>query len=461
MGTKPKILIIDDEPDVRDMMSVALERQGYTAVTAQNGEEGLKKAAQDKFAVAIVDINMPGIDGIATLGKLKKIDSGIEVIMATGYGTIESAIESMRQGAFDYLNKPFHINELTVVIEKALEKCRLKETAALYERSKSEHRLVTQRLTETGFKFPLIIQKSQSMQNLLNKVEKVASSNTPVLILGESGAGKDFIARIIHQKSPRSQGPFFTINCAGFTSTLLESELFGHEKGSFTGADKLQHGLFEVANGGTVFMDEIGDLSLDAQSKILRLLESGEFRRVGGAANLYTDIRLIASSNQDVDTLVKTGKIRHDLYYRINAVMLRIPSLRERKEDIRTIAEYFLKVIGQEMGKKRFLSQEVIDTFESFHWPGNVRQLRNTIESLLLLTENQTIQVTDLPAWIFTANNPPAKEDVIPLEEIEKQHILKVLKKTQGNRREAVRLLGISEPTLYRKLKEYGITDHT
>lgn len=326
------------------------------------------------------------------------------------------------------------------------------------EKLRITHReLAIQRLIQGRAAFPTIITASPAMKKVVELVDKVSTSNSPILILGESGTGKELIARTIHLKSPRSRACFLALNCATLPESLLESELFGHEKGAFTGADELRPGLFEVAHTGTLFLDEIGEMSPACQVHLLRVLETGEFRRVGGRANLHTDVRLIAATNRDPAAAMREGRLRQDLYFRLNTVTIALPPLRERKEDIWPLANYFLQIIAKEMTKKMSLAEEVRPAFERYGWPGNVRELRNTIERLVLVVDHEEIRLRDLPYELVVATGSPVVEDSFALAEVEKQHILKILAQTKGNRRAASKLLGISEPTLYRKLSQYGV----
>jgi DNA-binding NtrC family response regulator len=444
-------LLVSADESARKTLGQMLNKNKLQAVCINSPAEAARFPDLNIFNTIFIDMDS-GLRGMDLLQKVRKLGPAINVIIILDDELLYTAGQALKLGALSIITKPIKLPQASTVLELVNKDIVI-----------SRQRLATRHLTEKGIKFPLIIHNSPAMKNLMAKIEKVATSDTPVLLLGESGAGKDLIARTIHQQSRRSQSLFFAINCAGFTSTLLESELFGHEKGAFTGADKLQQGLFEVADGGTVFLDEIGDMSLEAQSKLLRILESGEFRRVGGNVNLYTDVRIIAATNLDFKTLVKTNRIRHDLYYRINTIALNIPPLRERVEDIKNLSEYFLEILGHDIGKKYSLDPDALAALESYSWPGNVRQLKNTIESLLLLTEGPVIRVADLPEWILLPQDPPPQKesDTLSLSESVKKteirQIAKTLAKTSGNRRNAARLLGLSEPTLYRKLKEYGL----
>jgi transcriptional regulator with PAS, ATPase and Fis domain len=326
------------------------------------------------------------------------------------------------------------------------------------ERTRVLHRdLAIQRLIEGRAAFPTIITTSPVMREVAKLVDRVSTSHSAILLLGESGTGKELVARTIHLKSPRRRACFLALNCATLPESLLESELFGHEKGAFTGADELRMGLFEVAHTGTLFLDEIGEMSPACQAHLLRVLEAGEFRRVGGRTNLHTDVRLIAATNRDPAVAIQEGRLRQDLYFRLNTVTIVLPPLRNRKEDIWPLAQYFLQIISREMVRKISLSEDVRPAFERYSWPGNVRELRNMIERLVLLVDHEEIRLTDIPYELAVPATSASSERPLSLGEVEKQHILKILAGTRGNRREASRILGISEPTLYRKLSQYGV----
>lgn len=444
-----RCLVITEDEHTYEILKLKMEPRNYHISNIASIEHINQFTTLNAFNTIFIDMASTSNRDVNFLQNIKKNLPLTEIIVIVNSDSMDIAAKCLRLGALDFITKPINLDYLESVLETTTKKLLI-----------SRQQLANQHIVETKIiRFPRIIHESPLMKELMSKADRISQANSAVLILGESGTGKELIARTIHQKSHRCQNPFCAINCSSFTSTLLESELFGHEKGAFTGADTLQRGLFEFSDGGTIFMDEIGDMPLEAQSKLLRILESGEFRRVGGNLNLYTDVRIIAATNQNLETLVKSNKFRQDLYYRINTIILNLPALRERKGDIKILAEYFLKIIGQEIGKRCLLSDEVLHILESYYWPGNVRQLRNTIESLLLLTDSETIQVADLPAWLFGSRNLPQNEDILSLEELEKQHILKTLRKTQGNKREAARLLDIDESTLYRKLKDYGITE--
>lgn len=447
MDKKPNVIFTDDEDTFRNIMANELNRMGYQVTRCASGKETINNMQERDFDVVILDINMPDMDGIETLKRVKEVEPNTEVIILTGQGSIENAVQAIKLGAYDYLTKPCRLSELDALLQKALEKRGLnKENAHL------------KRLVKGTQSTPLMIGTSAAMAAVYKTIDKVAPSDAIVLIQGESGTGKELVAQAIHQRSTRANKPFVVVNCATLQETLLESELFGHIKGSFTGATESRVGLFEVADGGTLFMDEIGELTVSTQSKLLRVVQSGEIRRVGDNRIITVDTRIIAATHKNLAAEVKNGKFREDLYFRLNVITIFLPPLRERKEDIPALAQHFLQKICQNKQKKR-LTPEAMEMMTKYPWPGNVRELENTIERLVVLTEDDYISPEDLPENIFgiSPNMNTQDRTEATLSEVEKKHILKILHEKQWNKTLAAETLGISLKTLYNKLKVYHI----
>jgi DNA-binding NtrC family response regulator len=447
MKHKHKVLFVDDDKTFSKVMKMELSRMRYSVVCADSGESALDELKKQGFDVIVLDIKMPGMGGLKALKKIKKTDSETEVIMLTGRATIESAVESMKMGAYDYITKPCRLNELDILLKKAYEKKQLsRENTSL-------RRLATSRVQD---KF--MLSQSKKMKHVFNLIDKVAATDSTVLIQGESGTGKELVARGIHENSKRSKHPFVTVNCAALHDTLLESELFGHAKGAFTGANETRLGLFEVADRGTLFLDEIGELPISIQAKLLRVLESGEIRRLGDSKSMFVDTRIIAATNKDLASEVKGGNFREDLFFRINIVHISLPPLRERKEDIPLLVEHFLKTHRIDgMGKK--FCPEALECLMKYNWSGNIRELKNLIENLVILTDGEKIGVCNLPEEIRGhVDNKDYKIGAdISLSDLERQHIVNTLSRLDGNKTRVAEALGISLKTLYNKLKSYNI----
>jgi two-component system response regulator HydG len=446
--TAQTILIVDDEESHRLMLRAHLEQEGFATVEAMDGQEAIAKAAERNVDLILMDIRMPRLDGMEALLRIKQLNPTIPVIMMTAYGSIESAVKALQAGATDYLTKPLDSNELIVKVQKALRYHQLEEENVLYREQLG-----------IRFDFSHIIGKSVKMRELFDMLATVAPTEATVLLLGESGTGKEIIANAIHQNSGRRERPYVKVNCAALPETLLESELFGHEKGAFTGAIEKKKGRFERADGGTIFLDEIGEMSLTTQTKILRVLQEREFEPVGGTKTMKVDVRIIAATNKKLEEEVKRGKFREDLYYRINVVPLTIPPLRERAEDIPLLAAHFLKLYGEK--NKRMLkgfADGVLDALMQYAWPGNVRELENIIERTVIMSRGDTITFADLPPAIAGAQGmTPQAPPAVSLKEMERETIIKTLQQTGGNRTKAAVLLGITRKTLQNKIKEYGI----
>ena len=439
-----KVLVVDDEEPLRRLLKNELTRKGYTVAVAAEGGEALRLLAQAAFDVVLLDVVMPGMDGLSLMKKLKEDGGAPPIIVLTGKATVETAVEAMKNGAYDYLTKPYKLEELVIVIDRACE----------FGRLSVKSRLLEQELVRKGAPFELV-GSSRPMQDLLALIRKVAPTDSTVFIQGESGTGKELVANTVWRSSKRQHSPFIALNCATLSENLIESELFGHEKGSFTSAVQMKNGLVEVADQGTLFLDEIAEMPLALQAKLLRFLDSGEFRRVGGNKTLKADVRVIAATNKDLTGLIKTKDFREDLYYRLNVITIAIPPLRERKEDIAELAASFLQKYATKLGKPvPKLAPAALKALEAYSWPGNVRELENVIERAVILAERDTIASKEL-----SLAPDDGSEEAPPqtLEEMEKEHILRVLREADGNQSRASQVLGIDRKTLYHRLKKYGI----
>jgi len=445
MKKKAKILIVDDEAIIRESLRDWLTDADYQVLTAENGPQALGIVGKDKPCIAIVDLVMPGMDGIELLKKVKEVSPSIEVIIITAYASIPTAITAIREGAYDYIEKPFSPEKVELLIKKLVEHQRLvEENISLHQQ------------LEKRYRFENIIAKSAKMQQIIELIKVVAKSNATVLITGESGTGKELVARAVHVQSYRKAKSFVPVSCAALPESLLESELFGHEKGAFTGAYAQRKGKFEFANRGSLFLDEIGEMSANIQVHLLRVLEEKEFTRVGGNESIKVDVRVISATNKDMEKALASGQFREDLYYRLNVVTIELPPLRERKEDTPLLAQHFLKKFAVENQKEiSGFSPEVTDFFLKYQWPGNVRELENTIERAVILAQNSYIKIADL----LQKNSPLVNSALTGrnLREVEKNHILNILSETGGNYSEAARILAISRATLYNKTKIYDL----
>lgn len=447
---KRKILVVDDEPDIVETLKFRLEAQGYEANGVSSGEEAIQKVKEADFDVVIADLKMPGIDGLGVLKAIKKIDAELPVIILTGHGTIETAVKTMREGAYDYILKPLQQEELKKAVSNALKMYRLV----------GEKRYLQQKL-RASYNFGNIIGNSPKMEEIYRLIQKVAPTASTVMIYGETGTGKELLAHAIHFNSLRRERPFVAVNCSALPETLLESELFGYRKGAFTGAYTDKAGRFELADEGTIFLDEIGDMNPSLQMKILRVLQEREFERVGGTKTTKIDVRVIAATNRDVEKAIKEGTFREELYYRLNVVPIHLPPLRERMGDLSLLTEHFLQKYNQETGKKvQNISPEAMDSLMRYDWPGNIRELENVIERAVILSDGESIVPEDLslnPSHIepFMEAKDNLKE---ALGEYEREHIIRILAKTDKNKSRAAQALGVSLSSLYRKLEELGIS---
>ena len=439
-----KILIVDDELIMRESLAGWLQRDGHETDTAASGEEALEKVKDTRFDILLVDIKMEGMSGLDVLKQVKENDPDVAVVMITAYGSIASAIEAMKNGAYDYLLKPFDPNELGVIIEKIIEhQAQRRETLFLREQYKDRTR------------FESMIGQSEALQKIFDLIEDVASTDSTVLITGETGTGKGLAARAIHTQSARCQGPFVVVNCGAFPEHLLESELFGYQKGAFTDAKTTKKGRLELAHGGTLFLDEIGTISMRMQIDLLRVLEDRIFYRVGGTQPIEADFRVIAATNRNIEQAIKEGAFREDFFYRLNVISFTMPPLREHKEDIPLLAEHFLRRFTQETNKPiDQVSREAMDEMMLYDWPGNVRELENAIERAVVVAKGRRILPQDLPIFRPEYRTPPANKS---LQEMERAHLLTVLKENEWNILKSARILGIDRSTLYNKIRRYRI----
>jgi two-component system, NtrC family, response regulator HydG len=447
MAEPATLLVADDDPGLRESLERTLTREGYRVVLASDGRAALERVQAGGVDLIVTDLRMPGLTGLELLRAAKAIMPDVDVILLTAFGTVEEAVQAMKDGAYDFLTKPFRREQLIKLVDKALERRDLIEQNKALKKQLEDIRAKGQ-----------MIGASPSFRRMLTLVEQIADSSATILIQGESGTGKELVARTIHERSGRRAGPFVAVNCAALPETLLESELFGYEKGAFTGAAGRKEGRFELANGGTLFLDEVADLSLVTQPKILRVLQEGEFERLGATRTIQVDVRIVAATNQDLADMVKDKRFREDLYYRLNVITVRVPPLRERHEDIRVLAQHYLRVYAAKNGRKlEGFSNEALERLESYAWPGNVRELENLIERTVLLSRKDRIDAEDLPEEVAGVKRPP--RDAIlelvgtPLADIEQRLLDETLRITGGNKTQAAKLLGIDVRTVARKLE--------
>ena len=443
-----KILIVDDEPFNLDLLEQELTDQGYAIERANDGEEALKKVESFLPDAILLDYMMPKMNGIEVLKELRKRECDVPVIMLTAYGTIERAVMAIKEGAYDFLTKPFEPDHITLTVKKALEQERLKRRVEILS-------------DEIGQGYRLIEGKSTKMNQAVDLAKKSAGSNATVLLLGESGTGKEVFARSIHDWSERKFEPFIAINCVGLSKELLESELFGHEKGAFTGAHQIKKGKMELAHGGTVFLDEVGDISQELQTKLLRFLQEREFERVGGTKPISVDVRIIAATNRDLDDAIKEGRFREDLYHRLNVIAVTLPPLRERREDIPALANFFLQRFSTET-KKNFteVEKKAMKTLLAYGWPGNVRELANVIERAVVLGQDPKIVLSDLPSRVLGKKPRPTSNSLSYHEAIEayrRELVIQALAHAQGNRAAAAKALGLHRTHLMKLIKSFNI----
>jgi two-component system response regulator AtoC len=437
-----RILIADDDKNLRNVLANELAEDGFDVDKAQGGIKAMDLLKKDEYDVMVLDLNMPGLGGMNVLKKIKALGLPTEIIILTGHSTVATAVEAMKLGAYDYLTKPFKLAELKAVIGKAYEKKALvNENLVLRTQIKRQSQ---------GQK---VVSKNPAMLELLESLKKLAESEFPVLICGESGVGKELVAKTIHDASPRAEGPFVPINCGAIPENMLESELFGYEKGAFTGAFAKKLGLLEIANHGTLFLDEICELTLPLQGKLLRVIETGRFFRLGGVKETGVDVKFVSATNKDIKSVVEKGDFRADLYYRISTLTVSIPPLRERRDDIPLLVEHQIK--NNPAFKHKRFSSDSLRILSEYSWPGNVRELQNVVHRTLLLSKNDVIEPYDLPADLIADPKGSGRR----LEDIEKEHILKVLKEAGGHKGKAAEILGVDPKTLYRKLLSYGVSE--
>ncbi|MEA3466463.1 MAG: sigma-54 dependent transcriptional regulator [Thermodesulfobacteriota bacterium] len=455
MNSAERLLIIDDEPAMRHLLRTILEEEGYLVEEAADGQLGLDCLGKHHFDLILCDIRMPNLDGMGFIGQALALNPALTIIMMSAYGSLETALKCMKHGAYDYISKPFRPDEIVLTLKKARERLKLQHENVQLRQELRRGRPAT-----------TIISNSPIMQQILTKVDTLAQVRSPVLICGETGTGKELIARALHENSPRKTQPFIAINCSAIAANLIESELFGHRKGAFTGADKSHPGLFAAADGGTVFLDEIGELPLEMQPKLLRVLQEEEVRPVGETKPRRIDVRIVAATARNLKQDVTDNRFREDLYYRLAVVELNIPALRSRQEDIPTLCNHFLQRIAQrEQRSVPTVTQEVIATLQQYPWSGNVRELENVMEKIMIFQHSNQIECSDLP---FELSSTPAKtSNATPphnlslkqaIAAIEQQYIHTALQQTGGNRVQAAKILEISLRSLHYKIKEYNLT---
>ena len=452
-----RILVIDDEQSIQEFLRLLLEEGGYRVTTAGSVEEGRDRFQQDGFDLVLCDMIMPDGNGLDLLQEIKQQEARTSVIMMTAYTSTKTAIEAMKQGAYDYISKPFDVEELKVVVQKALEKAEL-----------VDENLFLRRELEDKYRFSNIIGRSRPMQEICALIERVSRTSSTVLVEGESGTGKELIARAIHYESPRAGHRFLSVNCGALPEDLLESELFGHERGSFTGAVREKKGLFREAHGGTLFLDEISEMSPSMQVKLLRALQEKKVRRVGGNEEEEVDVRIIAATNRDLKEQTETGQFREDLFYRINVIPIRLPPLRRRREDIPLLVDFFIKKYSEGMGiDPKKISVEVMRTLESYHWPGNVRELENVIERALALSTGEAMGTDDLPAHLMHPLPDPGDETVLPdnglqlepyLDDVRRQLMAQALDRCNGIQTQAAKVLGMTFRSFRYYARKMGLT---
>lgn len=453
MRAKPKILVVDDNETHADSLREGLERAGYECEAVYSPSEAIAKLEKDRYEALVTDLMLKESDGIALMRRAHRLDSSLLVFLITAHATVQTAVAAMRDGAVDYIEKPIQIDELRLRLARAL------ETRRLREENLDLHRQIDKR-----FGFEGIVGSSTPMQKIFDTLVQISPTDATVLLLGESGTGKDLVAKAIHNNSKRKEGRFVAINCAALTETLIESELFGHERGAFTGAVAAQQGKVEYASGGTLFLDEVGDMPLSTQVKLLRVLEQREIVRVGSNKPIRVDIRLLAATNADLRARVKEGKFREDLFFRLNVVTIHLPALRERPGDLPLLLDHFVKELSHSHGKKlKGVSPQARARLLQHSWPGNIRELRNAVESMVVVTRDEWLDEDDLPESFATAGAQTSGVGGYSLTgkslaQVEKELIKTNLELVGGNREKAAKLLGLGERTLYRKIKEYGLS---
>lgn len=443
------VLIIDDEENIRNGLAANFELEDYEVKTAANGKDGLDLVAKGDIDLVITDLRMDGISGEEVVKRVTTETPGIPVIVLTGYGSIDAAVEAMKSGAYDFLTKPLNLDQLNLIVKRALENRELS----------LQHKLLKEEI-ESSACLEQMIGRSAEMQKVFSMIKKVAPAKASVLITGESGVGKELVANAIHNLSGRKDKAFIKVHCAALSESLLESELFGHEKGAYTGADSMQKGRFELAHGGTIFLDEIGEINQNVQIKILRVLQEKTFERVGGEKSISVDVRIVAATNKNLEEEVKAGRFREDLYYRLNVVHLKVPSLKERKDDLPLLIDSFIKKFAAENEKEIIgIDSKAKAALLKYDWPGNIRQLQNCIESSVVMSNGKQIKLEDLPLSVseYTGQEAISIPMGISLEDAEKIIIMQNLSANKGNKSKTADILGIGRKTLHRKLNEYGL----
>jgi DNA-binding NtrC family response regulator len=447
------LLVVDDERTIREGCRDAAHIAGFNTFIADSAEHAGKMLDQQAIDIVLLDLRLPGVNGLEALKTIKSRQPNAVVIVMTGFATVSSAVQAMKYGAFDYISKPFTLDELRVMLERGIDELKMTtEKRVLRERLRSKHG------------FGSIIGRSPEMEKLYRIIAKAAQSTHPVLISGESGTGKELVARSIHYSGPCHDKPFIPVDCGSLVPALIESELFGYARGAFTGAVRAKEGLLSIAQGGTIFLDEVGDLPVDLQAKLLRAIQEKEIRPVGSTKRLPINVRILAATNRDLEEAVAEGTFRRDLYFRLNVLTLKIRPLRERKQDIPLLVDHFLDRLARTSGVTRSMSNEAMRALEAYDWPGNVRELENSIDRACALSSGPTIQTADLPSPVQNLHNRIPQEAangprIVPLAAMEKQVILKTIDQLKGDKLLAARLLGIGKTTLYRKLKEYATED--
>jgi len=448
---RPQALVVDDEEAIRDLLGEILDGMGLGVDRASSGEQAMEKIRGQSYDLVLTDFRLPGVDGLAVLETVRTISPEAGVIVITGFGSIAGAVEAMKRGAFDYLTKPFSVDAVEVVVRKVLE----------FQRLREENRSLRAQLAPSQ-RYEDLVGKSEAMQQLFELIETMAQSRATVLVSGESGTGKELVARAIHRRSPRRNAPFVRVNCAALPGTLFESELFGHEKGAFTGAIRQNPGRFELAHGGTLLLDEISEIGSPAQAKILRVLQEREFERLGSGQPIPVDVRIIATTNHDPRALVQEGKLRLDLFYRLNVLSLQLPALRTRKEDVSPLVQHFIRKHNRENSRSvQGCTPEALGKLLAYDWPGNVRELENVVERAVIVCPGSELRLEDLPLDLTESRPAPggaprSSPAGSSLEDLERETILRTLESCGGNRTLAAQILGINSRTLRNKLHQYG-----
>ena len=444
MKEDARVLVVDDEPMVCLALTNWLEEENYFAQAVEDGPQAVKAVREENWDIVLLDLRMPGMDGMEVLKQVKEIAPQTVVIMMTAYASIPGAVQAMQEGAYDYIVKPLDVDQLTLMLKRIVE----------HQQLITENILLRKRLTEQ-YEYEDIIGRSEAMQEVFSMIKAVTDTNATVLITGETGTGKELVARAIHSNSSQRYGPFVATSCGALPETLLESELFGYEKGAFTGADRTKKGRFELANGGTLFLDEVGDISMKTQIRLLRVLQEKSFTRLGGTEQIKVDVRLVSATNRDLVAAIEEGSFRSDLYYRLNVVSIQLPPLRERIDDVPLLAAHFINKYNVEFNKKfDRVDRKAMDFMMDYHWPGNVRELENVIERAIVIDQGPQMKVKHLP---FCNIESPLTEEPRSLQEVEKSHIEKMLQRNDWNIAKTARLLNIDRSTLHKKIKKFGL----